>query len=66
MELEKHSLKHYAYVSEVRYFKVITTDWEIFKLKTIHVKKIRDVKFSRFRLIRKLDGYNIDEHLESC
>ena len=66
MELEKHSLKHYAYVSEVRYFKVITTDWEIFNLKTIHIKKIRGVKFSRFCSIHKFDGYTIDEHLESC
>ena len=48
-------------------------DREIFTLQIIlqiiHMKNFRVVKFSRFRLIRKIfltvDDYNMDEHLES-
>ena len=48
-------------------------DREIFTLQIIlqiiRMKNFRVVKFSRFRLIRKIfltvDDYNMDEHLES-
>ena len=58
--------KHYIYMYSA-------VDREIFTLQTILqiicVKNFRVVKFSRFRLIRKIfltvDDYNVDEHLES-
>ena len=58
--------KHYIYMYSA-------VDREIFTLQIILqiicVKNFRVVKFSRFRLIRKIfltvDDYNVDEHLES-
>ena len=55
--------KHYIYMYSA-------VDREIFTLQQIIcMKNFRVVKFSRFRLIRKIfltvDDYNVDEHLES-
>ena len=48
---------------------VHTIDWEIFTIKIICIKIFRGVKFLWFRSIGKnflkVDGYNMDEHLES-
>ena len=46
-----------------------TVDREIFTLKIIRVKKFRVNKFLRFHPIHEIltvNGYNMDEHLESC
>ena len=48
--------------------KINTVDRENFTLKTIRVKNFRVNKFSQFRSIREIltvNGYNMDEHLES-
>ena len=46
-----------------------TVVWEIFTLKIIRENNFRGVKFLRFRSIREIfltvDGYNVDERLES-
>ena len=46
-----------------------TVVWEIFTLKIIRENNFRGVNFLRFRSIREIfltvDGYNVDERLES-